>query len=182
MKSSEEEARKWLKALLVALPGQGAGTEREIVATYLIAIEGIARRFVPLACRRFIQGLVQRPNLQFRPTPPELAQECRRLMEKTARSDRIAALPKRTKLPPPEPPRMSAEEEAAMRQRIVEGFRELRAELKAKAADLLPARRTPREHLVFPAPPRFDISDFPSRNATREELRAWEARQQLAAE
>lgn len=138
----DETTKQALKALFVAFPAQEkTGTERELVATYLIALEGIESDFIAQACKRFIQGHVER-SIVFRPTPPELARECRRLQQIAKRSSQLSAMPRRPRLALPEPPPMSAAEEAAMRERVGAGFQQLQAELRRKVAAFVPKRRS----------------------------------------
>jgi hypothetical protein len=165
-----------LAALFVAFPRQEReGTEKQLLEVYLMAVEDIDHGFFALACKRFIQGQVMRPNLTFRPTPPELAVEARRLRDKALDHDRLSNL----RLAAPEssdPPDPTPEE----RQRCAEMW----ARTKAEIDEAVKALRPPRKGSA-PSPPdytpRFDISDLPDANASWAEVKAWEERQKDSA-
>ena len=92
-----------------------------------MAVEDIPADFVALACKRFIQGQVQRVNMQWRPTPPELAVEARRLRDKTAGANRL--LTALAAPPEPETPYPTPEE----RQRCAEMWARAKVEIEAAA-------------------------------------------------
>lgn len=95
MNSTSNDPTKALQALFLAFPSQErTGNERELARVYLLALEGISADFVAMACKRFIAGQVERPNLTWRPSPAELAVEARRLRDKAgvdAHRHRLAA-------------------------------------------------------------------------------------------
>ncbi len=104
------------------------GTEKQLLDVYLIAVEDIPADFVAMAVKRFIQGQVMRPNLQWRPTPPELAVEARRLRDR-ALGDAHRALLRLPKPPSNDPPGPTAEE----RERSAERWRRAKAEIETIA-------------------------------------------------
>ena len=97
-----------LMALFTAFPAQDkTGAEDELAQIYLMALEGIGDESVTKAVRMFINGMVERGNHTFRPTPPELAKEARRLDNgRLRREDSLRRVEDRRKrLPaPPRPP------------------------------------------------------------------------------
>lgn len=83
-----------LQAMFLAFPSQERdGHEREMGKLYILAVEGINRGFVAMACKRFIQGQVPRQNFTWRPTPAELATEARRLQDAARETERVAKMP-----------------------------------------------------------------------------------------
>ena len=132
MTTDREKAKiKAIGALFIpgAFPRQEQeGTERQLLQIYLMAVEDIPSDFVAMACKRFIQGQVMRQNYTFRPMPPELAIEARRLRDKALDNNRLASL----RLPKPElhePPDPTPEE----RQRCAEMWAKAKAEIGAAA-------------------------------------------------
>jgi hypothetical protein len=175
MTTDREKAKiKAIGALFIpgAFPRQEQeGTERQLLQVYLMAVEDIPADFVAMACKRFIQGQVQRHNYTFRPMPPELAIEARRLRDKALDNNRLASLrlakPEAHETPDPTP------EE---RQRCAEMWAKAKAEIEAATI----STRMPKKGKYGPAvpdyTPKFDVSDFPPSNASPQELRAWESR------
>ena len=150
------------------------GTEKQLLDVFLIAVEDIPSAFVAMACKRFIQGQVQRQNYTFRPTPPELAVEARRLRDKALDNERLESL----RLPKPADYEDEREPSPEERQRGAEMLRQVAAQIRAAAASTAMPRRS-RYRTSEPPPdykPRFDISDYPDANASPAELRDWEAR------
>lgn len=118
-----------LQALFLAFPSQDrSGTERQLIEVYRMAIGEFSPGFVEQGVARFVRGLVDRDGMVIRPTPAELARECRRLRDEAGRYERFSAL----RLPKPkvEEPEPTAEE----RQRGVEHWRRVRDEMVAEAA------------------------------------------------
>ena len=93
-----------------------------------MAVEDIPADFVAMACKRFIAGQVQRANLQWRPTPPELAVEARRLRDKALDHGRLASL--RLPAPPSDDPPDPTPEE---RERCAEMWSRVKGEIEAAA-------------------------------------------------
>lgn len=132
MTTDREKAKiKAIGALFIpgAFPRQEQeGTERQLLQIYLMAVEDIPSDFVAMACKRFIQGQVMRQNYTFRPMPPELAIEARRLRDEAIRYERA----KMVRLPAPvepEAPEPTAEE----RKRGAEMLRQIAAQIRATA-------------------------------------------------
>lgn len=141
-----------------------------------MAMEGIPADFIGMAVRRFIQGQVERANLQWRPTPPELAVEARRLWDQAREHERLLA----ARLPAPpsnDPPEPTPEE----RQRCAEMWDRVRPKILAAAESSrmpLKPRRFRGAAEPPPPPPEKDLSDYPRAGATRAEIDAWQARQE----
>ena len=98
-----------------------------MLESYLMAVEDISPEILALACNRFIRGQVQRPNLTFRPFPPELAVEARRLQ------DRAWSVQRATALPPPPPEKETPDPTPEERQRCAEMWARAKAEIEAAA-------------------------------------------------
>lgn len=97
-----------LQALFLAFPAQERdGSEREMAMIYRLAVDGIPAGFVAMACKRFIQGQVIGASVTFRPAPPELASETRRLRDKALDNQRLSTLrlpkPAEAEVPDPTP-------------------------------------------------------------------------------
>jgi hypothetical protein len=151
------------------------GTERQLIESYLMAVEDISPEILAIACTRFIRGQVQRPNLTFRPFPPELAVEARRLQDKAAGTNRLLtalAAPAEPEMPDPTP------EE---RQRCAEMWARAKPEIEAAVRSMQMPRKDRTVVPVQDYTPKVDVSDFPRAGATRAELQAWEARQKERA-
>lgn len=168
--------------MFLAFPSQErSGNERELVKVYLMAVEDVQPGFVAMACKRFIQGQVERASLTWRPTPAELAVEARRLHAKAFEQQRQAAalLPPSSLTDPPDP---TPEE----RQRCAEMWARVRPQIMgAVESSAMPRRRFRSEtlvsHLAPPSQPAVDLSDFPDTGANRGELQAWGAREKASA-
>lgn len=143
-----------------------------------MAVEGIPADFVAMACKRFIQGQVVRPNLTWRPSPAELGVEARRLRDKALDHERLSNL---RLAPPPsnDPPDPTPEE----RQRAAEMWARTKREIEAATNAMRMPRKPLRGRSEVPAPdprPEVDVSDFPPANASPSDLKAWEERQKAA--
>jgi hypothetical protein len=142
-----------------------------LIESYLMAVEDISPEILAIACTRFIRGQVQRPNLTFRPFPPELAVEARRLQDKAVGTNRL--LTALAAPPEPEMPDPTPEE----RQRCAEMWARAKPEIEAAVYAMQMPRKGRTVVPVQDYTPRVDVSDFPRAGATRAELQAWEARQ-----
>ena len=164
---SERAKIKAIGALFIpgAFPRQEQeGTERQLMQVYLMAVEDIPAGFVAMAAKRFIAGQVIGVNLTFRPTPPEMATEARRLRDKALDHERLSNL----RLPKPEsndPPDPTPEE----RQRCAEMWARAQAEIEAAANTGWGAKRD------WTPPSREELE------ASRDRIAAYMARQKASA-
>lgn len=90
--ASPDEASNALRALLNAFPLAAHDDMRQVIGTYLMAIDGYCLAAIEKAVLRFIRGEVAGHDGKFMPTPAELSREVR------YRQDAIT---------PPEPPRQA---------------------------------------------------------------------------
>lgn len=75
--ASPDEAKSALRALLNAFPLAGHEDMREVIGTYLIAIDGYCLGAIQKAVSRFIRGEVEAHDGRFIPTPAQLSREVR---------------------------------------------------------------------------------------------------------
>lgn len=90
--ASPDEASNALRALLNAFPLAAHDDMRQVIGTYLMAIDGYCLAAIEKAVMRFIRGEVAGHDGKFMPTPAELGREVR------YRQDLMT---------PPEPPRQA---------------------------------------------------------------------------
>ena len=154
-----------LSALFLAFPSQErTDNEKQLAQVYLMAVEGLPAGFVAMACKRFIQGQVQRPSLTFRPPAAELAVEARRLSDNALDHERLSNL----RLPKPEEPDI-ADPTPEERQRCAEMWARAKAEIEAAANAGWGSKRD------WTPPSREELE------ASRDRIAAYMARQKASA-
>lgn len=113
--ASPDEAKSALRAMLNAFPLAAHEDMREVVGTYLLAIDGYCLPAIQKAVLRFIRGEVAEHDGKFMPTPAQLSREVRYRQELMTPPE-----PARPALPAPIRPEPTEED----RQRVADKVRE----------------------------------------------------------
>lgn len=113
--ASPDEASNALRALLNAFPLAAHDDMRQVIGTYLMAIDGYCLAAIEKAVLRFIRGEVAGHDGKFMPTPAELSREVRYRQDLMTPPE-----PPRQALPAPVRPEPTEEE----RQRVADSVRQ----------------------------------------------------------
>jgi hypothetical protein len=125
--ASPDEAKSALRALLNAFPLAAHEDMRQVIATYVMAIDGYCLAAIQKAVLRFIRGEVVEHDGKYMPTPAQLSREVK------YRHDLMTPPPSRLSLPAPKREEPTEEERARVASRVRQWVKEREPEPVALA-------------------------------------------------